>query len=591
MKSYRSRYSHWSYGLFTNGGCFEKTKLNSIREIMSLTLRKDKEMMNAAEKKTTVEAVFLQYDKQGIGELTPIQMQTLHGDMRIGGISFPQVLASMKYICATKNCTPGELFDLLQEMDRRYFLLQGFRWDFSFFDKLQSDAITVEQAKWMMQSVHGRYFSPGRWSNFIKSRAVPTSGIAFAEIEVMLCDIPSKQSLEEEEKEKERILKQKRQRQEEKERQLLLERQRRKQEAEEARKRRQADREKAEHERIQREKEEALPEQMKIDEQKEAEARLKKKEEKEEQERLLRFEEEERRQKEEDESYKDAEIHKEAAERAVKETDDELARLNEQKEGADANRKKQLEDEERRLRGVRRDHHHRRIRYQLKVAIKSRDRYQLEYSVTEFKEAKLSDDDMDLAKATRLLQQMAAKDGLNKAMSKREISDLERAMTFVRKNGFETALSREMLAAQHLLNRLRRLERIRHEILELKQATVAEIRSYQSPPPIVHTVMTATFLLLGHKERETKDWKEVQALVGKTGKESLKRRCLELDASTLQDTIARRAQKLLGKLELDEVRDISAGAATFFVWATAMIEETLSTETSDFEEGEGNNQP
>ena len=38
----------------------------------------------------------------------------------------------------------------------------------------------------------------------------------------------------------------------------------------------------------------------------------------------------------------------------MKETDDELARLNEQKEGADANRKKQLEDEERRLRGVRR---------------------------------------------------------------------------------------------------------------------------------------------------------------------------------------------------------------------------------------------
>ena len=94
--------------------------------------------------------------------------------------------------------------------------------------------------------------------------------------------------------------------------------------------------------------------------------------------------------------------------------------------------------------------------------------------------------------------------GLHKAMSKREISDLERAMTFVRKNGFETALAKEMHAAQHLLNRLRRLERIRHEILELKQATVAEIRSYQSPPPIVHTVMTATFLLLGHKERETK---------------------------------------------------------------------------------------
>lgn len=44
----------------------------------------------------------------------------------------------------------------------------------------------------------------------------------------------------------------------------------------------------------------------------------------------------------------------------------------------------------------------------------------------------------------------------------------------------------------------------RSEILELKQSTVAEIRSYQNPPPVVHTVMTATFLILGHKEKETK---------------------------------------------------------------------------------------
>lgn len=542
---------------------------------MSHILRKDGEIIDIENKKKAVQAVFQQYDQHGVGELTPIQMQILHGDMRIGGISYPQVLASIQYVCATKNCAPGELFDLLQEMDRRYFLLQGFRWDFSFFDQLKSDTISVQQAKWMMQSVHGRYFSPGKWSNFLKSRAVPNSGVAFAEIEVMLCDIPSKQSLEEEEKEKERIMKERQRRQEEKTRQLLLERQKKKQEAEEARRKRQAEREKAEQERIKKEREE--------DERKEAEVRRKKKEEEEESEKLKRLEEEERRQKEEEESYEDAEIHKEAAEKAVKDTDNELAKLNKEIEGADASQRKHLEDEERRLKGVRRDHHHRRIRYQLKVAIKSRDKYQLEFSVTEFKEAKLSDDDMDLAKATRLLQQLAAKDGLSRAMTKREISDLERAMTFVRKNGFETALSKEMLAAQRMLNRLRRLERIRHEILELKQATVAEIRSYQSPPVIVHTVMTATFLLLGHKERETKDWKEVQALVGKTGKESLKRRCLELDASTLQEVIAKHAQKLLGKLELDEVRDISAGAATFFVWATAMIEEALTPANPELE--------
>ena len=89
-------------------------------------------------------------------------------------------------------------------------------------------------------------------------------------------------------------------------------------------------------------------------------------------------------------------------------------------------------------------------------------------------------------------------------MSKREIEDLEKAMAYVRKHGFEVELSREMIEANKVLGHLRRLERIRHEILELKQSTVAEIRSYQTPPVLVHTVMTGTFLLLGHKESETK---------------------------------------------------------------------------------------
>lgn len=93
---------------------------------------------------------------------------------------------------------------------------------------------------------------------------------------------------------------------------------------------------------------------------------------------------------------------------------------------------------------------------------------------------------------------------LKRAMTKREIEELEQAINTVKKHGLEVQLAKELGEANHLLTRLRRLERIRHEILELKQSTVAEIRSYQSPPIIVHTVMTSTFLVLGHKEKETK---------------------------------------------------------------------------------------
>ena len=93
---------------------------------------------------------------------------------------------------------------------------------------------------------------------------------------------------------------------------------------------------------------------------------------------------------------------------------------------------------------------------------------------------------------------------LNSAMENRNLPQLEKAITFAKKNGFEVTLSRELVEAHKALLQLRRLERIRAEILELKQSTVAEIRSYQNPPEIVHIVMTATFLLLHHKEKETK---------------------------------------------------------------------------------------
>ena len=44
--------------------------------------------------------------------------------------------------------------------------------------------------------------------------------------------------------------------------------------------------------------------------------------------------------------------------------------------------------------------------------MKSRDKFQLEYSITEFKKAELSDDDMDLEKAQKLLKQIGAKEGV-----------------------------------------------------------------------------------------------------------------------------------------------------------------------------------
>ena len=59
-----------------------------------------------------------------------------------------------------------------------------------------------------------------------------------------------------------------------------------------------------------------------------------------------------------------------------------------------------------------------------------------------------------------------------------------------------------LLEADKLLEKLRRLEKSKKDILELNQKTIAELRSYDKPLPAVHDVMVGTFMLLGKSEKE-----------------------------------------------------------------------------------------
>ena len=43
------------------------------------------------DERVVIETIFNNYDTDGKGSLSPIQAQILHGDIRMGGISLPQV--------------------------------------------------------------------------------------------------------------------------------------------------------------------------------------------------------------------------------------------------------------------------------------------------------------------------------------------------------------------------------------------------------------------------------------------------------------------------------------------------------------------
>ncbi|XP_041484146.1 trichohyalin-like [Lytechinus variegatus] len=571
-------------------------------------------MAELAERQRVVDAMFVQYDKECKGELDPVELQLLHESLRMGGISIPQVKASMMYCCAFEDsCEPSELFSVLQEMDRRYFLLQDFRWEFNLLDREQKGFITEDQARFMFEAVHGNLFSRRRWEKFLRNRPVRGSGISFAEIEVDLCNIPNRQEIAMEEYEELREKEERNKKHEGKKQQEEEAREaRRKLEDEERRRKAEEQRKKDEDERRRKKEEEDRVEDQRAQEQRqreeeergrreaaEREAEREKKEmeekEKERQRELeiievqqaleaqreleakaIALQEEERAEMEKNKNVEDE--AKEAAEKAKTAEEEAKKAAAAVKEAKDAASKKAAEEAEKAAKEKAKRERHNKIRKELKVAIKEKDKAKLQKSVKEFKDAKLADTDGDLAKAEAILKRFKARDDLVKAMDKRSLEDLEKAINFVKKNGFEAHMPQEMIKANKMLLSLKRLKRLRDEILNLKQSTVAEIRSYSKPPDQVHKVMIGTYLLLGNKEKELLVWKGMQALIGKTGKEGLKRRVMECDPNKIPLAPAERTIVLLSKFDLEQVRDVSAGAAVFFAWATATAEDVIERE-------------
>ena len=71
--------------------------------------------------------------------------------------------------------------------------------------------------------------------------------------------------------------------------------------------------------------------------------------------------------------------------------------------------------------------------------------------------------------------------------------------------------------------------------------------------------------------RNFKDWRSIQALVGKLGKNSLKQRIGRFSPDSISAEIAQKAKIYIEPFNLEEIREVSAGAATFFVWVRNML--------------------
>ena len=66
----------------------------------------------------------------------------------------------------------------------------------------------------------------------------------------------------------------------------------------------------------------------------------------------------------------------------------------------------------------------------------------------------------------------------------------------------------------------------------------------------------------------SKEWPKIQVLMGKTGKESLMRKISKFDAQACLLKQAQIAKKTIAPFNKDQIRDTSAGVATFYIWVS-----------------------
>ncbi|XP_048250232.1 hillarin-like [Haliotis rufescens] len=219
------------------------------------------------------------------------------------------------------------------------------------------------------------------------------------------------------------------------------------------------------------------------------------------------------------------------------------------------------------------------IRDQLISATKARKKKGLEAAIASFQEANLPDRG-DLTEARTVLQQLY-EEAVEKEMSKQNLKRLEAALNGIEDSVVEQELrnSQVIQKAQRFLQQQKRLKGFLSPILLMKNGTVAEIHGYRDTNPLIVDVMKATFITLGESQNELESWSAIQKHL--TPSLKILQRIKAFNLESLHFRTADRARKLLDKYTTDDVREVSAGLATFYKWCNSILQEAPARHDQD----------
>ena len=98
-------------------------------------------------------------------------------------------------------------------------------------------------------------------------------------------------------------------------------------------------------------------------------------------------------------------------------------------------------------------------------------------------------------------------------------------------------------------------------------------------------IVKAMLLILGATKAECKDWKNMRGVIGRTGKESLKRKIIQFDINNVAQNAHERAMVLMSGVELDRVTKGSSSVSIFYAFVRGALT-MLNAEGENFEQKE-----
>ncbi|XP_052099056.1 hillarin-like [Mytilus californianus] len=211
----------------------------------------------------------------------------------------------------------------------------------------------------------------------------------------------------------------------------------------------------------------------------------------------------------------------------------------------------------------------RNLRNTVKDVTSQRDINRLKDTIIKFKKAGL-DDKGEYTKASVRLELLEVKQGLLDGINARNKALLIKSIQNAKDGGYSKKLAKLIQQAEETLEEIQKLGL--HPIPNINKKIISELVSYKIPHQIVYDMSYATFILLGEKEENIKEWDYMKGLMKKTGRDNIMNRFKNFRLDDVPTREIGIAQKLVVDYHESQIRQISIGATSLFNWLIEILQ-------------------